>query len=47
LIERRVNNDSAFRFLIEKMERRLKHVPTSASPGDPQDSGPSVGQAGG
>jgi chromosomal replication initiator protein len=32
LIERRVNNDSAFRFLIEKMERRLKHGPTSAIP---------------
>ena len=47
LIERRVNNDSAFRFLIEKMERGLKHVPTSVIPGDPKDSGPSVGQAGG
>jgi len=32
LIERRVNNDSAFWFLIEKMERGLKHVPPSVIP---------------
>jgi chromosomal replication initiator protein len=44
LIERRVNNDAAFRFWIAKIERGLKHVPTSAILGDPQDSGPSVGQ---
>ncbi len=47
LIERRVNNDAAFRLLIEKIERGLKNLPTSATLGDPQDSGQSVGQAGG
>ena len=31
LIERRVNNDSAFRFSIEKIERGLKNVPASAN----------------
>jgi chromosomal replication initiator protein len=47
LIERRVNNNSAFRFSIEKIERRLKNVPTSANPDEPQDSAQSAGQAGG
>jgi len=47
LIERRVNNDSAFRFLIAKIERGLKHSPTSAILSDPQDCGPSDRQVGG
>jgi chromosomal replication initiator protein len=47
LIERRVNNDAAFRLLIEKIERGLKQVPTSAIPSDPQDSIQSAAQAGG
>ncbi|MBV8359879.1 MAG: chromosomal replication initiator protein DnaA [Deltaproteobacteria bacterium] len=47
LIERRVNNDAAFRLLLEKIERGLKHVPTNAIPGNRRDSGPSVRQAGG
>jgi chromosomal replication initiator protein len=29
LIQRRVTNDSAFRFSIEKIERELKHVPAN------------------
>jgi len=44
LIERRVNKDAAFRLLIEKIERGLKHVPMSAIPSAPQDSGQSVEQ---
>jgi chromosomal replication initiator protein len=47
LIERRVNNDAAFRLLIEKIERGLKNVARSAIAGDPQDSAQSVGQVGG
>ena len=47
LIERRVNNDAAFRLLLEKIERGLKHVPTSAMPSDPQDSAQSAAQVGG
>jgi chromosomal replication initiator protein len=47
LIERRVNNDAAFRLLIEKLERGLKHVPTSIVPTDPQDSVQLVAQVGG
>jgi chromosomal replication initiator protein len=47
LIERRVNNDAAFRLLIEKIERGLKHVSTSAIPSDPHDFGQSVAQVGG
>ncbi len=47
LIERRVNNDAAFRLLIEKMERGLKHVPTSAIASDPQECTQSLGPAGG
>ena len=47
LIERRVNNDSAFRFSIEKIERGLKNAPASAVPDAIQDYGQSVGQAGG
>ena len=42
LIERRVNNDAAFRLLIEKIERGFKHVPTSAIPSDPHDFRQSV-----
>jgi chromosomal replication initiator protein len=50
LIERRVNNDAAFRLLLEKIERGLKNVPTSAilsDPQGPQDSTQLAGQAGG
>jgi chromosomal replication initiator protein len=47
LIERRVNNDAAFRLLIEKLERGLKHVSTSAMLSDPQDFGQSAAQVGG
>ncbi|HKD15041.1 MAG TPA: chromosomal replication initiator protein DnaA, partial [Candidatus Angelobacter sp.] len=47
LIERRVNNDVAFRLLIEKIERGLKHVPMSAIPSGPQDSAQSAAHAGG
>jgi chromosomal replication initiator protein len=47
LIERRVNNDAAFRLLIEKIERGLKNVPRSAIAGDPHDSAQLVGQVGG
>jgi chromosomal replication initiator protein len=47
LIERRVNNDAAFRLLIEKIERGLKHVPTSVVPSDPHDFAQSVAQVGG
>jgi hypothetical protein len=43
LIERRVNNDSAFRFSIEKIERGLKNVPASAMRYDSDDHGQSVG----
>jgi chromosomal replication initiator protein len=31
LIDRRVNNDSAFRFSIEKIERGLKNAPAAAT----------------
>src|SRR5216683_2651596 len=47
LIERRVNNDSAFRFSIEKIERGLKNAPASAVPDDTGGYGQSIGQAGG
>jgi hypothetical protein len=47
LIERRVNNDAAFRLLIEKLERGLKHASTSAVPTDPQDSVQLLAQVGG
>jgi chromosomal replication initiator protein len=47
LIERRVNNDSAFRFSIEKIERGLKNAPASAVLHDTGDCRPSIGQAGG
>src|SRR5215469_6523685 len=47
LIERRVNNDAAFRLLIEKIERGLKHVPMSAIPTEPHDFAQSVAQVGG
>ena len=48
LIERRVNNDSAFRFSIEKIERGLKNAPASAvHPDAIQDYGQPAGQAGG
>jgi chromosomal replication initiator protein len=47
LVARRVNNDAAFRLLIEKIERGLKNVPTSAILSDPQDSAQSVAQVGG
>jgi len=47
LIERRVNNDSAFRFSIEKIERGLKNAPASAVPYDTKDYGQSAEQAGG
>ena len=43
LIERRVNNDSGFRFSIEKIERRLKNAPVSSVLHDAED----YGQAGG
>jgi chromosomal replication initiator protein len=45
-IERRVNNDSAFRFSIEKIERGLNNAPASAAPYDTGDYGQSIGQAG-
>jgi chromosomal replication initiator protein len=45
LIECRVNNNSAFRCWIDKIERGLQHVPMSAIAGDPQDSAQAVGQA--
>ena len=47
LIERRVNNDSAFRFSIEKIERGLKNAPASAVPYDTEDYGQPAGEAGG
>jgi chromosomal replication initiator protein len=47
LIERRVNNDSAFRFSIEKIERGLKNAPACAVPYDTGDYGQSDGQVGG
>jgi chromosomal replication initiator protein len=47
LIERRVNNDAAFRLSIDKIERGLKNVPASTVPADTEDYGQSVGQAGG
>jgi chromosomal replication initiator protein len=47
LIERRVNNDAAFQLLIEKIERRFKHLPTSTIPSDPHGFGQSVEQIGG
>jgi chromosomal replication initiator protein len=46
LIERRVNNDSAFRFSMEKIERGLKNAPSAVSY-DTGDYGQSVEQAGG
>jgi chromosomal replication initiator protein len=39
LIERRVNNDSAFRFSIEKIERQLKNFRATTIPDDPQNYG--------
>jgi chromosomal replication initiator protein len=47
LIERRVNNDAAFRLSIEKIERGLKNAPASTVLDDTEDYGQSVGQAGG
>jgi chromosomal replication initiator protein len=47
LIERRVNNDAAFRFWIEKTERRLKNTSASTVLDDTEDYGQSVGHAGG
>ncbi len=47
LIERRVTNDSAFRFSIDKIERGLKNAPATAIPDGPQGYGQSLGQAGG
>jgi chromosomal replication initiator protein len=47
LIERRVNNDSAFRLSIEKIERGLKNAPSSTVPYDTEDYSQSAGQAGG
>ena len=47
LIERRVNNDSAFRFSIEKIERGLTNTPASAVPDATEDHEQSIGQAGG
>jgi chromosomal replication initiator protein len=48
LIEQRVNNDSAFRFSIEKIERGLKNGPATAiSDHNHQGYGQSAGQAGG
>jgi chromosomal replication initiator protein len=47
LIERRVNNDSAFRFSIEKIERGLKNASANAVPYDTRDYGQSIGQAAG
>ena len=47
LIERRVNNDAAFRLSIEKIERTLKNAPASTVPDDTEDYRQSVGQAGG
>jgi chromosomal replication initiator protein len=45
LIEGRVNNDSAFRFSIEKIERGLKNAPASTVPYATEDYGQSAGQA--
>jgi chromosomal replication initiator protein len=45
LIERRVNNDSAFRFSIERIERGLKNATASTVPDDTEDYGQSAGQA--
>jgi len=47
LIERRVNNDAAFRLLLEKIEHGLKHFPTTAILSDPHDFKKSAAQAGG
>jgi len=47
LLERRVNRDAAFRFLIEKIERGLKNALASAVPDGTGHYGQSVGQAGG
>ena len=44
LIERRVNNDSAFRFSIEKIERGLKNAQASAVPYDTGNYRHSIGQ---
>ncbi len=47
LIQRRVNDDSAFRFSIEKIERALKNAPASAFRYDAEGYGQSFGQAAG
>ncbi|MBV8357772.1 MAG: hypothetical protein JO189_07525 [Deltaproteobacteria bacterium] len=47
LIEQRVNNDAAFRLLIEKIERGLKPFPPSAILSDTQDSAQATVQVGG
>jgi chromosomal replication initiator protein len=47
LIERRINSDAAFRLLIEKIERGLKHVRTSAILSDHRDFAQSVEHVGG
>jgi chromosomal replication initiator protein len=39
LIERRVINDSAFRFSMEKLERGLKNASANAAPYDTEDHG--------
>jgi chromosomal replication initiator protein len=45
LIERRVNNDTAFRLWIEKIERGLKNAPVSTVLNDAEDYGQGVGHA--
>ena len=47
LIQRRVNNDSAFRFSIEKIERELKNAPANADRYDAEGYGQSLGQGAG
>ena len=47
LIERRVNNDPAFRFSIEKIERGLKNAPANADRYDAEGYGQSLGQGAG
>jgi hypothetical protein len=42
LLWRRVNNDSAFRFSIEKIERGLKNAPANADRYDAEGYGQSV-----
>jgi chromosomal replication initiator protein len=44
LIQRRVNNDSGFRFSIEKIERELKNAPANADRYDAEGYGQSLGQ---